>query len=65
MRLLLAAIALVVAAGLVAACSGSDAPGDAGTSSDRAGPDADATGGAASEVEAGGDAEAADDDDGR
>ncbi len=61
MRLLLAAMALIVAAGLVAACSGSDAPGDAGTSSDGAGPDADATGGAASEVEAGDDAEAADD----
>ena len=56
MRLLLAAIALVVAAGLVAACSGSDAPEDAATSSDRAGPD-----GAASEVEADDDAEAADD----
>ncbi len=56
MRLLLAAIVLIVAAGLVAACSGSDAPGDPATSSDRAGPD-----GAASEVEAGGDAEAADD----
>ena len=54
MRLLLAAIVLIVAAGLVAACSGSDAPEDAATSSDRAGPD-----GAASEVEAGGDAEAA------
>ena len=61
MRLLLAAIALVVAAGLVAACSGSDAPGDAGTPSDRAAPDAAADGGAASEVEAGDDAEAADD----
>ena len=61
MRLLLAAIVLIVAAGLVAACSGSDAPGDAGTSSDRAAPDAAADGGAASEVEAGDDAEAADD----
>ena len=47
---------LIVAAGLVAACSGSDAPGDADASSDGAGPD-----GAASEVEAGNDAEAADD----
>ncbi len=61
MRLLLAAIVLIVGAGLVAACSGSDAPGDAGTPSDRAAPDAAADGGAASEVEAGDDAEAADD----
>ena len=61
MRLLLAAIVLIVAAGLVAACSGSDAPGDTGTSSDRAAPDGAADGGAASEVEAGDDAEAADD----
>ena len=61
MPLLLAAIALIVAAGLVAACSGPDAPGDAGTSSDRAGPDGATTGGAASEVEAADDAETADD----
>ena len=57
MRLLLAAIVLIAAAGLVAACSGSDAPaapGDADTPSDRAGPDADAT-----EVEADGDTAAA------
>ena len=61
MRLLLVAIVLIVAAGLVAACSGSDAPGDADASSDGAGPDGATTGGAASEVEADGDAEAADD----
>ena len=60
MRLLLAAIGLIAGAGLVAACSGPDAPpapGDADTSSDGAGPDADAT-----EVEADGDAETAADD---